>query len=408
MTDKFLLNVTTQYTTESSRWLRAIARGDNVSVVFFPKTDRFIRIGQFLQDKALFRTILKKNDRYIFQRIDFDPRDVETMEDLHYQIREQLNFARITKEQLSFEQWIAYLKEYSVTLVLVIADAEKFLNEEEKSDLSLLTQLIDSYSPVIRTLCFFETDITHPSLSRFLPSSPRIYETICKYPLYDHDETISFIRLFARQWGYITTGKQEEEITRACGGHLWFVKEAVRELVENKKSSFLEEGMMFRLRSVYELLIPAERDVLQKSVMNKKISTPEEKHSESFLRSMRVLDSQNNSLIGFYKDWIMQRNQEVGKLMLQNDRITLNDIPLDKFFSRQEDRVMKLFLRCPNQVLPRDEVAKYIWPTNTTEHYSDWAIDQLISRLRKRLEEFSLPTTMIQSVRGKGYLLTLT
>ncbi len=378
-----------------------------MSVIFFPKTDRFIRLGQFLQDKALFQKILKKNVRYVFQRIDFDPRDVETMEDLHHQLAEQLNFARITSEPLVFNQWLAYLQKHDITLILIFTEAEKFLNDENKIILTLLTQLLDNHLSFIRTFCLFEADITHPLFLPILPSSPRIYENIYKYPLYDHDEALSFVRLFARQWDYTMTKKQEEEIFSACGGHLWLIKEAVREMVAKGEWSLLAEGMMFRLRAIYDLLLPSEQEVFQKAVTNKKATTPEEKHSEAFLRSIRVLDNQNNHTMGIYKDWLAQKKHEMGELMLRNDRIVYNDISLEKFFSRQENRVMKLLLRHHSEVISRDEVATSIWPTNTQQYYSDWAIDKLISRLRKRLKELSLPSSMIQSLRGKGYLLNL-
>lgn len=403
--ETFFFNVASQYSREALRWLEAVARGDNVSVLFIPKTDRFIRLGQLLNDKILLRKALAGKTRYIFQRIDFDVRDVENTEDLSHQISEHLNFSRIVTTPQSLDQWLAYLQKNNLVLVLILADAEKFLNEEGKNILALLTQLIDHYSPIIRTLSFFEVDITNPTVLALLPSSSRMYETIFKYPLYGHDDTVSFIRLFSRLWHYKIARAQEDKIIAGCGGHLWFVKEAVRELMSINKWSLEDEGMYFRIRSTYKLLLSSEQDTLRKIHGKKKISTPEESHSLAYLKGMNMIDKHNQHTIGLLKDFFLKREQTAGEFLLQDNRMMLNGISLERFFSRQERRVMKLLLSRGNEVVSRDELAKGIWPTNTAERYSDWAIDQLISRLRKRLTELSLPSTLIQSLRGKGYLL---
>jgi OmpR family two-component system bacitracin resistance response regulator BceR len=82
-------------------------------------------------------------------------------------------------------------------------------------------------------------------------------------------------------------------------------------------------------------------------------------------------------------------------------------VPLKGFFSRKEYNVLKLLLEQKEKIVSRDAVGATLWPINTEKHYSDWAIDQLIARLRQRLTELSLPPKMIQSVRGKGYKLSI-
>ena len=65
--------------------------------------------------------------------------------------------------------------------------------------------------------------------------------------------------------------------------------------------------------------------------------------------------------------------------------------------------LLKLFISRPNAPIDRDTISKIIWPTNTEQYYSQWAIDQAIKRLRDRLVSLRLPPTVISSVRGVGY-----
>ena len=52
----------------------------------------------------------------------------------------------------------------------------------------------------------------------------------------------------------------------------------------------------------------------------------------------------------------------------------------------------------------RDEIGDTLWGKESYEKYSDWAIDQLMSKLRKKLEKLGIKDRLA-TVRGKGYKL---
>src|SRR5258706_11570692 len=96
MFDKNAFVQTLQYEREATKWLQAIKRRENVSVVFFPKTDRLRRFQQFIEDAASIKKILGKKDRFFFQVLDLDPQDVEDKAGLYIRIAKLLNSAGIT------------------------------------------------------------------------------------------------------------------------------------------------------------------------------------------------------------------------------------------------------------------------------------------------------------------------
>ncbi|MFC1790807.1 helix-turn-helix domain-containing protein [Patescibacteria group bacterium] len=51
-------------------------------------------------------------------------------------------------------------------------------------------------------------------------------------------------------------------------------------------------------------------------------------------------------------------------------------------------------------------MGEVLWGEASYEKYSDWAIDQLISKLRKKLKDLGL-TDFLKTIRGRGYKLTL-
>lgn len=407
MSEEFPLITTKQYQVEAAKWLSAVSRKENVSVLFFPKTDRHIRLGQLLNDRSFMRSVLGSKMLYVFQTFDIDAHDVEDMEDLHFHITEHLNLAKISAAPMRFDQWMSYLQRQGVTFVLILPEAEKYLTNDNKTVLTLLTNLVNEQSGLIHVLSLFETDITHTSSLSLLPSSARLYENIFHYPLYPEDITHSFIAILEKQWGLDVPNKTKNDIVSQCGGHFWLVKDAVRSIATTGSWSPKSESMLFRLRSVYNLLLPSEQSALQKLALSKNEFSTEEELSLSYLRKMRVLDTHNRCLVRLFNDFILNSEVPAVGITLNGDSILINQVPVEKFFSRQEYRVIKFLLEQKNKLVTRDEIAKRIWTANTEEHYSDWAIDQLIARIRKRLAELSFSPKQVQTVRGKGYRLNL-
>src|SRR5260221_619677 len=132
MKQSFPLVVTQQYLAERENWLRAIARGESASVLFFPKTDRFRRMHQLFEDKEFLVKFFGKSTRYMFQMVDFNVSLVEDKFDIHEHLARQLNLSRVSKIPLKFEEWMAYFKKQNIRFVLVLLDAEKYFSPENK------------------------------------------------------------------------------------------------------------------------------------------------------------------------------------------------------------------------------------------------------------------------------------
>ena len=405
MKDIYPLVITRQYQQEAEKWLKALKRGENVSVIFFPQTDRLRRLQQLLEDQDFLRSVFGKEARYLFQIIDLSAHIIEDIHELYEHIAEQLNLLRLSDARLSFDQWLAYLRKYSINAVLILPQAEKYLIKEERSSLTHLSYLADKLNPTFTVMSLYEKDITHPSLITELPS--RLYQNIYFYPLYDADNALRFIRYLVKKWNFACSRKKEQEILAACGGHFWFIKEAVRQLATSDSELFKHESMSLRLRTVYDLMLPSEKSVLNKIITRKKDYTTDEQHSLSYFKKMNFVNSQNRLLVNLYQDFILQRKNVSSEIEIHDNHIILNKIPVDKFFSKKEYRALRVLIENKGMLVSRDTMAKAIWPSDTVEHFSDWAIDQIIARLRNSMQELALSPTLIKTIRGKGYSFSL-
>ena len=403
----FPLVTTQQYLIEREKWLREIKRGENVSVIFFPKTDRFRRLHQLLEDREFLTSYLGGKIKYLFQMTDFNVSLVEDRFDIHEHISRQLNMSNLSATPQKFEQWLTYFQKNNIRLVLILPDAEKYLTPENKHILSVLLEVVIDYAPTVTVMSFYETDITHPSHLSMLSVLKDLFENVFSYPLYSDEDTLGFTRYLQKKWETTIKPSEENKIVTDCGGHFWVVKEAVRELINSGGWSAEQEGLRFRLETIYTSMLPSEQKVTEKVVTTKKHFSPEETHSLAYLRKLNFLSDINHLKMGLFEKFLKKRTYFVTDFSLDEGHIMLNHILLDKFFSRKEYRVLTTLLKHKNTIVNRDKIAAVIWPVKTEDHYSDWAIDQIIARIRKRLVELSLNPSLIQVVRGKGYQLSL-
>ncbi len=403
---KYQLVITKQYLQQSRKWIEALRHGDSLSILFFRMTDRLRRIQQFL-DQYDIRTSSGSISEFVFLVFDSVLHNpyIEDRMDLHEHLTKQLNYKNSTSPKGTFEEWMDYFKENKLKLVLIIPQAEEYHNVLERNIMQWLRYLV-SETALISIMSFYEVDITNPAYLTKYPDTAELEQEIMYYPLYDEEDTYGFMQYLEKKWEMKVLPKEKGQIYEQSGGDFWFVKEAIRELRDHGEWSCESEGMQFRLRTLEQLLLPDEQSTLKKIIHGNSAFTPEEKHCLSYFKKMNFIDKRNNCLLKIFADYTRTLQASQTSLVVKNGEIVFNDVPLSGFFSRKEYRVFKKLLEAKEQVLTREQIARAIWPDKTDEHYSDWAIDQIVARLRKRLSQLTLPPEMIKSVRGKGYLFT--
>lgn len=405
MRSSFVPVTTSLYLREREKWLAEIKRGENISIVFFPKTDRFRRLHQLLEDRDFLRNYFGTGKKYLFQLTDFNVSLVEDKFDIQEHIARQLNESNLSATAQTFTQWMAYFARENIRFVLILPDAEKYLTPENKHIPPLLLALSIDFAPTLTLMNLFETDIMHPSLDPILTLGKDLYENLFWYPLYDEADVREFLHYLEKKWEMNISKKQEDLIVESCGGHFWLVKEGVRELLNEKKVSLDNESMFFRIDTIFQALHKSEQLVLEKIISRNKQLTHEETRSRVFLIRMNALSDKNKLKIGFFHQYLTMRPMLDQRIEMLEGRVFINNVMVDAMFTRKEHRAFGALLDHKGGVVSRDMLAKAIWPVRTDEQYSDWAIDQLMTRLRKRLVQLSLSPKLIHVVRGKGYRL---
>lgn len=143
--------------------------------------------------------------------------------------------------------------------------------------------------------------------------------------------------------------------------------------------------------------------LITKSTLSEILSKYEPKESLSF--SLKYLRTKQNKQViresqEFYKKLGAPLNSKTFEIV--NEKILANNKSLEKLAVKEES-VLRLLIDSHDRVISFDEIGNYIF--DSEDDFSPWAIAKFIQRLRDKLEENGISGSIIQTVRGQGYLL---
>lgn len=344
--------------------------------LFFPKTDAATRISQYIQDYS--------SDKNSF-KIELNLQILDKLPDIEEFIAEQVGSRKKTAN-------------------IFVTNMETLIHD---NNFALINKFVEftRTQKEWRFIFQFDFDITHPHIVRHLKDM-HLFTNLHYQSLYPYADVLVFIDYLCDKWEITLDQKTKEAVYRECGGHLWLVKELVRSLWIYKDMSFDEclktEAMFFKLEQIYLSLQDSEREVLRKISRNERPSeNPIESHSLNYLKKIGLIQK-NEITIGLLAYYIRKTLPKV-KFELKDKHVIINNVVVDRMFSRSELKVLRVLLLLPGTIISRDQVANVLWPVNTEENYSEWAIDRIIARLRDKIATMGFDKNIVKTLRGQGY-----
>lgn len=207
------------------------------------------------------------------------------------------------------------------------------------------------------------------------------------------------------------TGKKaseqlKQELVKITGGHGKLTRVCYELLLSEKN---LKEGLetflldktpvIGALTEIWENFTPEEQKLLQKNgqideksylflsgIVNKKGPA-----IPLFIPFLKTLPSGENEKLLY--------NSELNQILQGNEDIT------DKL-SPSEFKLLRFLILNKSKVCEKDEIIQNVWKdTKTQEGVTDQALDQIVYRLRKKIEADPNNPIYIQTVKGRGYKL---
>lgn len=245
----------------------------------------------------------------------------------------------------------------------------------------------------------------------------------------DNEEYL--VKNFEKNSNYVLSPEVRKVVSQMCDGHPYFLKLAIEslakyaasgnELTAAKVAEILHEN--YEIRSVSDRMVGVLTEDMRKilaEVSRKKVTDLPTNDEAKTLLSLGLIkktaDGYFRPFCQLFEDAILKKTmpepvlEDLGQNIGFDEKfnaVAINGKPVEEKLTRQEHQLLASFLRQPNKLFARDEIAEVIWAKESYEKYSDWAIDQLISKLRKKLADLGVAEKALVTVRGRGYKFNL-
>lgn len=300
-----------------------------------------------------------------------------------------------------------WLEGKPVDLPLFVLGGERLFKEKLASVWSSLAREARVGRSV---LVFTHTDITSDGAIETMGDYYEVAQNVVIDSLYNLTDAKQFIEYLEDKWSVVFPEKLKIFTLKMGGGHIGLVKQILRfwrddnEIFEDVLSN---QAIRVKLMLIWQAFNSEQQRVISDSVMGVggKTETPNSRVRD-FLARVGWLERNWRGwrltvpMLGW---WLKARGLEESTLSVGDDhQLEVNGVVVDRQFSKHERKILKLMLASKGVIVSREAVAQAIWGADWEEKYSDWAIDQLVSRLRKRVAAVGMGRDCLKTVRGKG------
>lgn len=365
-----------------SPWIKAINSRECISLLNIPKRDQLYRVNEFINQQ-----LLDKKIQII--TLDLKGQIIEDSSDLELYLNK---YAKISSKQI----------------VLLILDADQLL-DEKTALLSCLDKLyFDRKNSSM--IYLFQKNITASTITNKLSLYTSLFQNISVFSYFNPKDMEFFLEYIENSYKINIPKGIEKNILDRCGGAPWLIKESVRyySQTRDEKNIFDHDNMKLKSKIIYQELSAEEKIVVEKIVRNNYLFSNQEKTIINYLLRTKLIVYKNQRYditIPILKDTILETLNEKTQLTLNpGGQLIINNVLIEGFFSRREKRIIKLFLENKEKVLNREKIALTVWLNNKDNAYTDWALDQIIRRLRNKFSKLGLNRQLIKTIKNQGYL----
>lgn len=337
-------------------------------------------------------------------------------------IEERLMVNDIFKESLSFND--------ELVLFQGLKEAVDYLAHDRKLMLIFLFDRFEEYVPTVNSEFFSNLRILRNKAKyqfQVVFSLNRALEFVLEPTLLaDYYEFVAgnlvYMQLYEKTGVAFRTASIEkvtgkklppnllEGIVHVTGGHAKLTKLAIEtylaneEVTEQDITKFLLQRRSFQgaILEIWLSLSPAEQsDILQEHFDDKEVDTYLE--NVGLIKDKKI---QIEILSRFVKTQSAQLQIDEEKITYDEHTNTIKKgrIVLSDQLTASEFRLLRYLLQNQDRVVEREEIISIVWQeVKTTAGITDQAVDQLIFRLRRKIEEDANNPKHLLTVKGRGF-----
>jgi hypothetical protein len=327
---------------------------------------------------------------------------------------------------------LATRKGLKIPIIAGKSEINEILTNFEKNGLSIgffishITSLLDSKNfqqfydleHILRThhnlsiIFFSEIDITVDSYLSLVDRCSSMFTHIIKYPFYNSADTEQFITYNEKIWNVKIPTNIKKEIMFECGGHLWLIRQALRYWRDHRDvplpELFTHDLMQIKLNVIWNKFTPDEQNILKNTATKTLTEKDHQSHEYRYLKSIGLIGEEfgRSMLLLPILNQIILNLSYVDEFRLANGKILLKGIEVSQEFSPEEKILITTLLEHKSEIISKEILAKKIWSDKWEDKYTDWALDRLTYRVRKKIQQLGINPKIIKSIKKKGVILS--
>lgn len=207
---------------------------------------------------------------------------------------------------------------------------------------------------------------------------------------------------YIKRFGLRISPETEKELIKLTGGYIQYLQLALISLGEPESSKHknlfelltLDERINLQSEELWEGLMIREKELFLKILNNQSLSEKDLKGARYLLDSGFIIPDKNGYKIfsQIFENFLKSKNGNGEKG--SNGKIEL---------SKKEHLLFSYLKQNLDQVCERESIIEAVWPEEEALGVSDWAIDRLVARLRKKIKEEG--EFEIVTVKTRGFKL---
>jgi len=291
---------------------------------------------------------------------------------------------------------IAFIDTFASSNKLGLCINLPYLEPLNKDLMQGLSQLFSTHRWNFSYVLFANSDILSDPLLNNHTISKRIRNSCNFIAPYNKEDSKRILQIIVDQSkDHSLSSTTEDKLLTLSGGHPGLLKSLLKTFNSDPKSisnADLDELPIIKntLQRIATSLPESTLKVLIETI-NSRVSN-DDSPALQLAKDLGILTSNGSIFSILFKDYLQNLDPE-----------TISKGSIYSTLTRSERNLYNLFTENVGLIVTRDMIADVIWGVNSTAIYSDWALDQLVYSLRKKMEE--LPNSgKIMTKRGEGYV----
>ncbi|MFO0703523.1 MAG: helix-turn-helix domain-containing protein [Patescibacteria group bacterium] len=252
--------------------------------------------------------------------------------------------------------------------------------------LTLLQELRDLHGP--RFVPIVLSDLA-PVFDQLTQNNKLLCRSLIEYKPFDISDTIALLEVFEKRFDTKISKEMKSEIYKLSGGLSGLIKSLYLYVIESNH----ENGLLVKIDKILEIPSILQRlDLISKDIgylrcenmVNKNLNI----HDMKILSQFGVVNAEGHIFSPLLTEYI------------KNKLITQPNLP-----TATEKKLLEYLQANTNTIVSRDQIAQLMWGEDVQDKYSDWAIDQMMHRLRKRFSTYNNHSSTLTTVKKQGFIL---